>query len=97
MLFGHYEQTFNVLWWLKKIDAQSDTSNPGKIKMIRSLQISLFENENSKSCKTDILRNNDEFWMIVQTQAFDEIDYFHEQNCQPLKMAFFQSMIAILR
>ena len=72
-------------------------SNTGKIEKFRILRMSLFGDENSNFSKTDILRNNDEFKMLMQTQVFDEIDYFHEQNSQPLKMAFFQSMIAILR
>ena len=95
--FGLYGQTFTVLCWLKKADAQSGTSNPGKIKMIRSLRMPLFGMEDSDFCKTVILRNHEEFWRTVQTQAFDEIDCFDESNCQPLKMAFFESLKAILR
>ena len=58
--FGHYEQYFNLQCWLMKVDAQSSMSNSGKIKMIRSLQMSLYGMENSNLSKTNVLNNNEE-------------------------------------
>ena len=94
---GLYGQTFTVLCWLKKADVQSGTSNPGKIKMIRSLRMPLFGNENpifAWQSFLGIMKNLD-------GQSKDKnsmkIDYFDEWKCKHRKMAFFESMKADMR
>ena len=95
--FEHYEQYYNVLWWLKKADAQSGMSNSGKIKMIRSLRMPLFGNENpifAWQSFLGIMKNLDG---QSKDKNLMKIDYFDEWKCQHRKMAFFESMKADMR